>query len=139
MNRPVAVRIGIALLVLALIVRAAALVAFIPQTSRFQGTTTSGAGAVVSLLFYAAFVYAMAQRRNWARVVFAFLYVTAAMLTIFFALANGRLSEFANPLGELMGPQLVLLSLVGVAMVCLFLPSAADWYHRRDRSSLTSA
>ena len=138
MNRPAAVRIGIALLLLALILRAADLVVFILRTSRFEGTTTSAAGAAVSLLGYTAFVYAMAQRRNWARVVFAFLYVMAAILAMFFALVNGRLGEFANPLGDLTAPKLLLLLLVGPAMVCLFLPSAADWYHGRHRSSLIS-
>ena len=129
MKAPIVVRIGISLLVLGLVLRAVALFASIPQALRVQGTATGAAGEGVSLLFFAAFVYAMARRRNWARLVFAFLYVTGAILSMFFALLNSRLPELAILRGDVVGPQLALLVLIGAGMVCLFLPSAAAWYH----------
>ena len=42
-------------------------------------------------------------------------------------------------LGEVTTPRLALLVLVGVGVACLFLPSAAPWYHSPRRSSLTRA
>ncbi len=122
------------LLFLALILRATALFVAIPHASR-----VSTAGEAASLLFYAIFVYAMAQRRNWARLVFAFLYVTGVLLAVFFTFVNPRLGEFANPIGELAGAQVVLLVLVGAGMICLFLRAAADWYHSPQRRSQTRA
>ena len=96
-------------------------------------------GEAASLLVYAGIVYALARGNNWARVVFAFLYVTGAILTVFFAFGNRRLGEFGSPLGEVTTPRLALLVLVGVGVAFLFLPSAAPWYHSPRRSSLTSA
>jgi hypothetical protein len=138
MTRPVTVRIGILLLSLALIIRAAALLVLIPQTPRMQDTVSVG-GEGASLLIYAGIVYALARGNNWARLLFAFAYVTGAMLTIFFAIGNRGLGEFANPLGEVTMPHLILMVLVGAGVACLFLRSAAVWYHRSRRSSLTSA
>ena len=129
MRRPVAVRLGISLLVLALVLNAAAVLATAPQVSRLQGTPTSSGGAIASLLFYAALVYAIAQRRNWARLVFGFLFITGTVLAIFFAVLNRRL-------GEVSAPGLAFLLLIGAGVVCLFLPSAAAWYHGSQRSGL---
>ena len=131
MKRPVAVRIGISLLLLALILRAAALIVTITQTVRHQSTTISAGGDAASLLIYAAFVYGMAQRRNWVRLLFAFLAVTSAIMALGFGFIGGY--------GGLGGAQLALVVLVGAGVVCLFSPSAAAWYRGSDRSSLTSA
>lgn len=136
MNRPPTVRIGLTLLLLALILRGAVLVVFIPRISSAQGPPPGVGAAVASLLFYAAFVYAMSQRRNWARLVFAFLYVAVGMVG-FIAALSPQMSMLA--LWQPSGPQLAVLLLVGAGMIFLFLPSAADWYHGRERSSLTRA
>jgi hypothetical protein len=122
MARPVAVRVGLALLLLALILNATALLMSAGHVSRVEGSPTSSGGAAASLLFYGAFLYAMAQRRNWARLVFAFLFVVGAILSILFTLLN-RL------VGEGWGPQVASLFLIGAGLVCLFVPSAAAWYH----------
>ena len=130
MKRPFAVRIGISLLVLALILRAAALLVTITETIRQHAPTISAGGDSASLLVYAAFVYGMAQGRNWVRLVFAFLVVTGAILGYAFGFIRGE--------GEFGGLQLAVLVLVGAGTGCLFSPSAAAWYHGSERSSLTS-
>ena len=131
MNRPVAVRIGIALLLLALVLRAAVLLVTITQTARQHASPIGAGGDAASLLIYASFVYGIAQRRNWVRLVFAFLVVTGVILGFAFAFIRGQ--------GELAGPQLVVLVLVGAGTAFLFAPSAAAWYHGSVRSSLTRA
>jgi hypothetical protein len=122
MTRPVAVRLGISLLLLALILNAAAVLSGAPRMSRLQGTPVSSGGAIAGLLFYAALLYAIAQRRNWARLLFAFLVVTGTILAIFFAALSRRM-------GEVSPPGLAFLLLIGAGVVCLFLPSASAWYH----------
>jgi hypothetical protein len=138
MNRPVAVRIGILLLSLALIIRAATLLVLILKTSRIRGTMSVGSEAA-TLVVLGGVVYAIARGNNWARVVLAFLYVTGIILIIFFAMGNPRLGEFASSLGDVTTLGLVLLVLNGAGLACLFLPSAAPWYHGPARSSPTRA
>jgi|SRR5712672_2860379 len=128
MTRPVAVRLGLSLLLLALILNAAAILISARYVSRVDGSTTRSGGAAASLLLYGALLYAMAQRSNWARLIFAFLYVVGAMLSILFALLT-------RWMGEGWGPQLASLLLIGAGIVCLFLPSAAAWYHAPGRST----
>ena len=140
MDRPKAVRIGVILLLLALLLRAAFLV--INISSRSEVTTTGLAGEAVSLLIFAAFIHVIARGRNWARLVFAFLYVTNAVLAFFFGvlrphLASADFADMAVP--QISGIQLAWLVLVGAGMICLFFPSAAAWYHGRSGSSLTRA
>ena len=138
MKQPIAVRIGVLLLSLAFVIRAATLLVVISHPARTQGTVSVG-GEAASLLVYAGVVYALARGNNWARVLFAFLYVSGAVMTVFFAFGNRRLGEFASPLGDVTTPRLALLVFVGVGVACLFMPSAAGWYHSPRRSSLTSA
>ena len=137
MNRPMTVRIGILLLSLALILRTALLLVTLrlsPPEHRM-----GVAGEAARLLIFGGMVYALARGNNWARIVLAFVYVTGAVLTAFFAFGNRRLGDFANPIGEVTASGALLLLLMGAGVMCLFLPSASAWYHASRRSSLTSA
>jgi hypothetical protein len=87
----------------------------------------SGIGAAAtSLLIYGTLLYAIARRRNWARLVFAFLYVVSVLLSAGLALHYRTSGATWSPvrLGE--------IALIGAGLVCLFLPSASAWYHTPD-------
>jgi len=126
MERPIAVRLGSWLLLVGLL---SSLATFLWPKPEMSGI----GAAATSLLIYGTLLYAITQRRNWARLVFAFLYVVGVLLSAGMAWHYRASGATWSPvrLGEIV--------LIGAGLVCLFLPSASGWYHVSHRSSLTSA
>jgi len=95
---------------------------------------TGGIGqAATTFLIFGCLLYAIGRRRNWARLVFTFLYIVG----VFFALTMmGRFGS-AGAIAVVLTVGLIIVQ--GAGLACLFLPSASAWYHSSGRSSLTSA
>ena len=89
--------------------------------------------AATTFLIFGCLLYAIGRRRNWARLVFSFLYIVG----VFFALTMMGRFRAAGTIAAVFTVGLILVQ--GAGLVCLFLPSASAWYHPSARSSLTSA
>ena len=84
--------------------------------------------AATTILIYGCLLYAIARRRNWARLVFAFLYVISLPLNVLFMLrSHTTLSGVVITVG--------LIALQGAGLVFLFVPDAAAWYHHRSAAA----
>jgi hypothetical protein len=95
---------------------------------------TGGIGqAATTFLIFGCLLYAIGRRRNWARLVFSFLYIVG----VFFALTMMGRFRAAGTIAAVFTVGLIVVQ--GAGLVCLFLPSASAWYHPSARSSLTSA
>ena len=127
MPPPTTVRIGIWLIGLTLLTDLIA--SLWPQAQM-----TGGIGqAATTFLIFGCLLYAIGRRRNWARLVFTFLYIVG----VFFALALMGRFRSAGAIAVVLTVGLIIVQ--GAGLVCLFLPSASAWYHPSGRSSLTSA
>jgi len=127
MSPPTTVRIGIWLIGLTLLTDL--LASLWPRAHM-----TGGIGqAATTFLIFGCLLYAIGRRRNWARLVFSFLYIVG----VFFALTMMGRFRAAGPIAAVCTVGLILVQ--GAGLVCLFLPSASAWYHPSARSSLTSA
>jgi len=127
MPPPTTVRIGIWLIGLALLTDL--LASLWPRAH-----TTGGIGqAATTFLIFGCLLYAIGRRRNWARLVFSFLYIVG----VFFALTMMGRFRAAGTIAAVFTVCLIVVQ--GAGLVCLFLPSASAWYHPSARSSLTSA
>jgi hypothetical protein len=89
--------------------------------------------AAFTLAIYGGLLYAMAHRRNWARLTFAFLYIVSLAVSIPM-MTKHQSVEVTTAIVAF-----VLILLQGAGLVCLFLPRAAAWYHLGKGSSVTSA
>ncbi len=127
MPRPTAVRVGLWLVGLTLL---ASFVSYLWPRRHMSG----GIGqAATLLLIYGSLLYATARRRNWARLTFTFLYIVSAILSL------AMLGRFGPADTAAIILTVGWITVQGAGLACLFLPSAAAWYHASDRSSLTSA
>ena len=127
MSPPTTVRIGIWLIGLTLLTE---LLASLWPRAHMKG----GIGqAATTFLIFGCLLYAIGRRRNWARLVFGFLYIVG----VFFALTMMGRFRAAGTIAAVFTVGLILVQ--GAGLVCLFLPSASAWYHPSARSSLTSA
>ena len=88
--------------------------------------------AATVMLIYGSLLYAIARRRNWARLTFTFLYI----LNVIFSLVMLGRYQRADIATVVLTLGWIVLQGGGVA--CLFFPSATAWYHAPNRSSLTS-
>jgi len=127
MPPPTTVRIGIWLIALTLLTDL--LASLWPRAHM-----TGGIGqAATTFLIFGCLLYAIGRRRNWARLVFSFLYIVG----VFFALTMMGRFRAAGTIAAVFTVGLIVVQ--GAGLVCLFLPSASAWYHPSARSSLTSA
>jgi hypothetical protein len=127
MSPPITVRVGIWLIGLTLLTN---LIASLWPRAQMMG----GIGqAATTFLIFGCLLYAIGRRRNWARLVFTFLYIVG----VFFALTLMGRFRSAGTIAVLLNMGLIIVQ--GAGLACLFLPSAAAWYHPSRRSSLTSA
>ena len=127
MSPPTTVRIGIWLIGLTLLTD---LIASLWPRAHMTG----GIGqAATTFLIFGCLLYAIGRRRNWARLVFTFLYIVG----VFFALTMMGRFRSAGTIAVVLTVGLIIVQ--GAGLACLFLPSAAAWYHPSGRSSLTSA
>ncbi len=88
--------------------------------------------AATVMLIYGSLLYAIARRRNWARLTFTFLYI----LNVIFSLV--MLGRYQRADIATVALTLGWIVLQGGGLACLFFPSATAWYHGPSRSSLTS-
>ena len=127
MPPPNTVRIGIWLIGLTLLTD---LIASLWPRAHMAG----GIGqAATTFLIFGCLVYAIGRRRNWARLVFTFLYIVGVLLAL---TMMGRFGS-AGAMAVVLTVGLIIVQ--GAELACLFLPSASAWYHPSGRSSLTSA
>ena len=84
---------------------------------------------VVIVGIYGGLLYAIARRRNWARLIFACLYAIALPFSVIAML------HFMHAVTRTVMVSVVLTLLQGAGLVCLFLPQAAAWYHGRDAAA----
>ncbi len=117
MPAPTSVRLGISLVGVSLAVDA--VLTLWPGQPDVPGRVGQ---AATTILIYGCLLYAIARRRNWARLVFAFLYVVAMPFAVMMMLRND-----ANLAG--IAVTICLIALQGAGLVSLFLPTAAAWYH----------
>ena len=71
-------------------------------------------------------LYGIAVGRNWARLAFGFMFVVGLPWVIVLSIQR---AAAVPPLSIAVG--VVLGTLEGAGVVCLFLPQAAAWYHGR--------
>ncbi len=127
MPPPNTVRIGIWLIGLTLLTD---LIASLWPRAHMAG----GIGlAAPTFLIFGCLLYAIGRRRNWARLVFTFLYIVGVLLAL---TMMGRFGS-AGAMAVVLTVGLIIVQ--GAELACLFLPSASAWYHPSGRSSLTSA
>jgi len=127
MPPPITVRVGIWLIGITLLID---LVASLWPRAHMTG----GVGqAATTFLIFGCLLYAIGRRRNWARLVFAFLYIVG----VFFSLTMMGRFRSAGMIAVVLTMGLIIVQ--GAGLACLFLPSASAWYHPSGRSSLTSA
>jgi len=89
---------------------------------------TGGIGqAATTFLIFGCLLYAIGRRRNWARLVFTFLYIVG----VFFALTMMGRFRSAGAIAVVLTVGLIIVQ--GAGLACLFLPSASAWYHPSGR------
>src|SRR5438309_6501641 len=105
----------------------AALAFDIVGTLRLRSFSSASIGQVaIIILLFGGLLVAIAYRRNWARITFAFLWVASLPFSI---LAMSRAQQVdAGRVTISIG----LTVLQAVGLTCLFMPRSADWYHHRD-------
>ena len=127
LSPPITVRVGIWLIGLTLLTD---LIASLWPRADMMG----GIGqAATTYLIFGCLLYAIGRRRNWARLLFTFLYIVG----VFFSLTMTGRFRSAGTIAALFTIGLIIVQ--GAGLACLFLPSASAWYHPSGRSSLTGA
>jgi hypothetical protein len=84
---------------------------------------------VIIVGIYGGLLYGIARRRNWARLIFASLFAVALPFSVL------AMTQYARNAPRSIAVSVVLTFLQGTGLVCLFLPSAAAWYHGRDAAA----
>jgi len=91
-------------------------------------TTTSVGGSIFTVCVYGGLLYAIASRRNWARLLVGALFVVAVPFVFIRVFSYTRVHEMSMT-SPPVAVALILGVLQGAGIVCLFLPSASRWYH----------
>src|SRR5207247_5246124 len=125
MPRPIAVQLGVSLLLVGLLSSIAGFLWPKPEMSGIGAAATS-------LLIYGTLFFAITRRRNWARLLFAFLYVVGVLLSLCMALHYRTVGASWSPI------RLGQVAVIGAGLVCVFLPSATACFHTSEPISLTS-
>jgi hypothetical protein len=124
---PRSVRLGVLLIASAIAINVLA--------KLWQRSITSRTIAEVVLMacLFGGLLFAIAYRRNWARLTFAFVWVIAIVFAIVFVTRPG-------PLTPVLGAVSIAVAVLqGIGLVLLFTREASAWYHPSKPSSLTSA
>ena len=77
----------------------------------------------ILICLFGGLLAAIAYRRNWARLTFAFLFVVALPFSI---IAMSRAAAF-SPTTVALSATLAVLQ--GIGLICLFLRKSSEWYH----------
>ena len=83
----------------------------------------------ILICLFGGLLVAIAYRRNWARLTFAFFFVVALPFSI---VAMSRAAA-SSPTSVALSATLAVLQ--GVGLVCLFLRESSGWYHDRGRAA----
>jgi hypothetical protein len=123
---PRSVRFGVWLMGIALLWRLATLF-----SSVWAGptTATSVGRSVFTLCVYGGLLYAIARRRNWARLTVGALFVIALPFAVIELLRYAGLHQ-VNVVSRPIATFVLIGILQGAGVVCLFLPASTRWYHR---------
>ena len=90
-------------------------------------TLNSLTQVIVLVLLFGGLLFGIARRRNWARLLFALLFVAALPFSL---VAMSR-----APLSRTLVLSMCLAALQAAGLLLLFLPTSSAWYHGRDRAA----
>lgn len=87
------------------------------------------ARVAVRLCLFGGLLFAIAYRRNWARLTFAFLFVVG----VFYIVLQMRITHSYAPFDVAVVVCVAALQVAG--LIYLFLPESSAWYHAGGRAA----